>query len=726
MTKTFSRRNFLASSAGLVIGVSLPLKGRAQSGAEAAMGGNASPEGSGSFAPNAFVRIAPDDTVTVLIKHIEFGQGPYTGLSTLVAEELDADWSQMRAESAPFDNELYKNLAFGLQGTGGSTAMANSYTQMRRAGAAARAMLVQAAAAEWGVPADEIVVNKGVISHPGGPSSGFGAFAEAAAQLTPPEEPKLKDPIEFTLIGTDVPKLDSRAKSTGEAIFTMDVYREGMQTVVVAHPPKMGGKVASYDDSAAVDVPGVVAVRQIPQGIAVYASSTHAAIKGRDALSIEWDNSAAETRSSDQIYADFSAAADAGGKDAEVIGEGATPIEGASQVIEAEFRFPYLAHAAMEPLDGVLEITDAGAEAWVGSQFPSLDVPTIAQTLGMDATKVKMNVMLAGGSFGRRAQDTAHFAAELAQVAKAAGGTGAWKLLWTREDDMTGGYYRPLTVHKMRAGLDESGAIVGWEDVVVNQSIMAGGPMASMMQDGIDPTSLEGATKMPYALANSRVGWVQENSPVSVLWWRSVGHTHTAYATEVFLDMALEAAGKDPVQGRLDLLKPEAGRDRAVLEKAAQMAGWDGKTVKGDKAYGVALHESFNSYTAQIAEVSNVDGMPRVTRVWCAIDCGVAVNPNVVRAQIEGGVGFGLGSVLFNELTLGEGGAIRETNFDTYRMLRINEMPEVIVEIIDSAEDPTGVGEPGTPPIGPAVANAWRALTGQNVTHLPFTRAKDA
>ena len=723
MNKTLTRRNFLASSAGLVIGVTLPLKSRAQSGAEAAMGGNASPGDSGTFAPNAFVRIAPDDTVTVMIKHIEFGQGPNTGLSTLVAEELDADWSQMRAESAPFDNGLYKNLAFGLQGTGGSTAMSNSWIQMRRAGAAARAMLVQAAAEEWGVPAEEITVEKGVMRHANGQSSGFGAFAAKAAQLTPPEDPPLKDPSAFTLIGGHVPKLDSRAKSNGTATFTMDVYREGMQTVVVAHPPKMGATVAGYDDSAASDVPGVVAIRQIPQGIAVYATSTAAAIKGREALQVDWDESAAETRSSDEIFAAFSTAAESGGADAEVIGEGGAPIDGAATVLEAEFRFPYLAHAALEPLDGVIEVTDAGAEAWVGSQFPSVDVPTIAQALGLEAGRVKMNVMMAGGSFGRRAQDTGHFAAELAAVAKAAGGTGAWKLLWTREDDMTGGYYRPLTVHKMRAGLDENGAIVGWEDVIANQSIMAGGPFAGMMEGGIDPTAMEGSTKMPYALANARVGWARQESPVSVLWWRSVGHTHTAYATEVFLDMALEAAGKDPVAGRLELLKDEAGRDRAVLEKVAEMAGWDGQSIKGDMAYGVALHESFRSYVAQIAEVTEQDGMPRVTRVWCAIDCGIAVNPDVVRAQIEGGIGYGLGSVLFNELTLAEGGAIQETNFDTYRMLRIDEMPEIIVDIIDSDADPTGVGEPGTPPIGPAVANAWRALTGQTVTQLPFSRA---
>jgi isoquinoline 1-oxidoreductase beta subunit len=673
-----------------------------------------------TFAPNAFVRVAPDDTVTVIIKHIEFGQGPYTGLSTLVAEEMDADWSQMRAESAPANNELYKNLAFGIQGTGGSTAIANSYTQMRKAGAAARAMLVAAAAQQWGVPAEEIEVSQGQITHASGKSSGFGALAEKAAGMATPEDPPLKDPADFVLIGTDVPKLDTVAKSNGTATFSMDVYRDGMETVVVAHPTKFGATVAAFDDAAALEVPGVTAVRQIPQGIAVYATSTFAAIKGREALDITWDESGAETRSTEQIFADFASAADDGGLDAEVMGDGAAGIEGSDQVIEAEFRFPYLAHAPMEPLDGVLEVRDDGAEAWIGAQFPAGDQGTIAQTLGFDPANVMVNVMLAGGSFGRRAQDTSHFAAELAAIAKAAGDTGTWKLVWTREDDIRGGYYRPLTVHKMRAGLDADGNLTGWEDVVVNQSIMAGGMMSQMIQNDMDPTSFEGSTKMPYDFGHARTGWVQQENPVSVLWWRSVGHTHTGYATEVFLDMVLEAQGKDPVDGRLALLKPDAGRDRAVLEKVAEMAGWDGEKVKGDKAYGVALHESFNTYVAQIAEVSDQDGMPRVHRVWCAVDCGVAVNPNVIRAQMEGGIGFGLGAVLFDEITLAEGGEVEQSNFDTYRMIRIHEMPEVMVEIIPSDADPTGAGEPGTPPIGPAVANAWRALTGRTVTRLPF------
>uniref|UniRef100_UPI00356909FD molybdopterin cofactor-binding domain-containing protein n=1 Tax=Puniceibacterium confluentis TaxID=1958944 RepID=UPI00356909FD len=317
----------------------------------------------------------------------------------------------------------------------------------------------------------------------------------------------------------------------------------------------------------------------------------------------------------------------------------------------------------------------------------------------------------------------AQIGSEIAEIAKAAGSDGAWKLVWTREDDLTGGYYRPLTVHRMRAGLDADGNIVGWENTVANQSIMLDTFFDDGKSEGTDPTSYEGSTKMPYNLPALRVNWVRMESPLSVLWWRSVGHTHTAYATEVFLDELLEKAGKDPVQGRLDLLKSEAGRDRAVLEKVAEIAGWDGERVKGDRAYGLALHESFSSYVAQIVEVSDAGGYPRVHKVWVAVDCGVAVNPNVIRAQVEGAVGYGLGTALFNELTLLEGGVVAQKNFDTYRMLRIHEMPEIEVAIINSVADPTGIGEPGTPPIAPAVANAWRALTGQAVRRLPFKSA---
>lgn len=717
-----TRRQFLSTGAGLVIGLSLPLGARAQSGAAAVLTRDDVSEG--AFAPNAFVRISADDTVTIICKHIEFGQGPYTGLATLVAEELDARWDQMRAVSAPANQELYANLFFGLQATGGSTAMANSYTQMRQAGAAARAMLVAAAAEQWDVPLGEITVSDGEVRHEAsGQNASFGSLADAAAQQSVPVEPALKNPSEFKLIGQDLPKLDTQEKSSGKAIFTMDIAREGMQTVVVKRPEVIGAIVANYDDSAALEVPGVVAVRQIPQGIAVYANSTGAALKGRSKLTVEWDTSNAETRTTDQIMADFSAAASEPGVVVEEAGDSAAALSDAAQTLEAEYHFPYLAHAPMEPLDAVLELKDGKAEVWMGAQFPGIDSGAIGDVLGIGAENVSMNVMLAGGSFGRRAQTSPQIGLEVSQIAKAAGGDGAWKLVWTREDDLTGGYYRPLTVHTLRGGLDAEGNITGWENTIVNQSIMLDTFMDQGNSEGKDPTSYEGSTKMPYDLPALKVNWVRQKSPVSVLWWRSVGHTHTAYATETFLDELLEMAGKDPVQGRLDLLKPDMGRDRAVLEKVAEIAGWDGNRVKGDRAYGVALHESFSTYTAQIAEVSDEGGMPRVHKVWVAVDCGVAVNPNVIRAQIEGGIGYGLGTALFNELTLGEGGVVQQRNFDTYRMLRINEMPEVEVAIIQSDADPTGIGEPGTPPIAPAVANAWRALTGTAVRRLPFNSA---
>ncbi|MGB3244114.1 MAG: xanthine dehydrogenase family protein molybdopterin-binding subunit [Sulfitobacter sp.] len=715
-----TRRKFLATGSGLVIAMTLPTGAKSQSGAAAVL--TRDDAGEGSFAPNAFVRIGTDDTVTLICKHIEFGQGPYTGLATLVAEELDANWDQMRAESAPANDTLYKNLFFGLQATGGSTAMANSYTQMRQAGAAARTMLVSAAAEKWEVPSNEITISEGVISHAkSGQSARFGELADAAAAQQVPVEPPLKNPSEFRLIGKDLPKLDTRAKTHGTAIYTMDVFRDEMQTVVVRHPDVVGATVKSFDGVETMKVPGVVAVRQIPQGVAVYATSTGAALKGRGKLTVEWDTSKAETRSSAQIYADFSAAASGEGVVVEETGDSAAAIAGAAETHSAEYHFPYLAHAPMEPLDAVLEVKDGKAEMWMGAQFPGVDKGAVGQLLGIE--DVTLNVMLAGGSFGRRAQTTPQIGAEIAEIAKAAGGDGAWKLVWTREDDLTGGYYRPLTVHTLRGGLDADGNIVGWENTIVNQSIMLDSFMDQGNSEGKDPTSYEGSTKMPYDLPAIKVNWVRQQSPLSVLWWRSVGHTHTAFATETFLDELLEKGGKDAVQGRLDLIKSDSGRDRAVLEKVAQMAGWDGERVKGDRAYGVALHESFNTYVAQIVEVSDDGGRPRVHKVWVAVDCGVAVNPNVIRAQIEGGIGYGLGTALFNELTLGEGGVVQERNFDDYRMLRISEMPEVEVEIIASDADPTGVGEPGTPPIAPAVANAWRALTGTSVRRLPFTSA---
>ena len=712
-----SRRSFLAGAAGLVIGVHLAPRVAAQ-----AAGSETTTDG-GVFAPNAFVRIAPDDTVTVLVKHIEIGQGANTALPLLVAEELDARWDQMRAEQAPSDPVIYANAAFGVQGTGGSTGLSNSYMTMRQAGAAARAMLVSAAAEEWGVDHHGVSVAEGVVSHAGsGRSASFGALAGAAAARPVPVDVALKDPKDFRLIGGEgVERLDSRIKSTGQAQFTIDVYRPGMQVVAVVHPPLFGARVASFDGAAAMAVPGVVAVREVPSGVAVYAETTFAAFRGRDAVAVEWDTSEAETRSSDEIAEAFVAAARAPARVAEERGDIDAALAGAERVIEADYVFPYLAHAALEPLDGVIETSGAGVEVWSGMQIPTISEGTMAAVLGRPTSDFTINTMYTGGSFGRRATPDSHFAAELAHVAKAAG-PGAYKLLWTRADDMTGGHYRPLTVHHLRAGLDAEGRVTGWLNTIANQSIVRGSSFEEMLiVDDMDPTAYEGSTEMPYDWPSTRVSWAEQRLAVPVLWWRSVGHTHTAYATETFLDEVLAAGGRDPVQGRLDLIRDDRPRDRAVLERAAEMAGWSGAGT-GDRRLGVALQRSFGSYVAQVAEVEDRDGLPHVTRVWCAVDCGVAVTPDAVRAQMEGGIGFGLGTALHSELTLDPGGRVRQTNYNGFRVLRLPEMPRVEVSILDNPVDPTGVGEPGVPPVAPAVANAWRALTGSMYYRLPFDR----
>ena len=717
-----TRRAFLRSAAGvgggLLVGVRWSDASAQASGAAAVLRSE-----SGAITFDGFVRIAPDNTVTVLIKHLEMGQGPNTGLATLVAEELDAAWSQMRAESAPANVELYKNLAFGVQGTGGSTAIANSYEQMRRAGAAARAMLVSAGAQAWKVPESEIAVTAGVLSHArSGRRATFGELADAASKVVPPKDVRLKDAKQFKLIGKQGARLDSFSKSNGSATFTLDVDRPGALTVLIAHPPRFGSTVGSVDDAAARQIRGVVDVKSIPQGVAVYASGYWAAKRGRDALRITWDESKAETRGTEELLGEYRARAATPGTQAALRGDPAKAMTAAARVIEAEYVFPYLAHAPMEPLDCVLELSGGACRAWMGSQLQTLDHATIAKTLGLAQDKVTLDTMLAGGSFGRRAQPAGDLAGEAAEALKALGRDAAIKLAWSREDDIRGGRYRPMSVHRIRAAIDAKGEIVSWDQTIAVQSFLRGSPFESMMKDGIDPTAIEGAHDLPYAIPNFRVGLHLMDVGVPTLWWRSVGHTHTGYSTETMIDELLVAANKDPVQGRLALLRGHA-RESRVLSEVAKLAQWKGSKAPGGRARGVAVHKSFDTYVAQIAEVSRGrDGLPKVEQVWCAVDCGVAVNPDVIRAQMEGGIGFGLGAVLYDEITL-DGGRVVQSNFNDYRMLRIGEMPRVHVTIVTSQEKPTGVGEPGVPPIGPAVANAWRALTGNAVRHLPFVRS---
>ncbi|MEM9384007.1 MAG: xanthine dehydrogenase family protein molybdopterin-binding subunit [Pseudomonadota bacterium] len=717
-----SRRQFITGASTLVVGASLPLAPRLQ----AATGTSAE---ASTFVPNAFVRINEDSTVTVVVKHIEFGQGPWTGLATMVAEELDADWSQIRAEHAPANAALYANAAFGVQGTGGSTAIASSYLPMRQAGAAARAMLVSAAARAWGVSAAQITVSSGIITHEASGKQGtFGEFARLAATEEIPAEPALKSPDQFTLIGRDTRKLDTPAKTTGVATFTLDVYRPGMLTVLVAHPPRLGAKVAGVDDSAARAVPGVVDVRRISAGVAVYGQDTFSALQGRKALKITWDDTGSEKRSSAQLEQDWLATVRKGpGTLAGSHGDIEAGFGAGTKTFEAEYVFPYLAHAPMEPLDGVMELgEDGNLDVWMGSQLQTVDQGTIAAVSGMEPSKIRIHTMLAGGSFGRRAQPTSHFAAELTEAWKAHGGEAPIKLVYSREDDIQGGWYRPLTVHRLRGALDDEGNIVAWDQTIASQSILLGSPFEGLIQNGVDTTMVEGARELPYALSNMRVTAYITESPVTTLWWRSVGHTHTGYAVETFLDELLEAGGQDPVAGRLAMMSDKSPRLAGTLKRVAQMAQW-GREAEAGHAFGVASVESFGSFVSQIVDVSlGADGMPKVHKVWCAVDCGVAVNPNVVTAQMEGGIGYGLGAILHNALELGPGGTVQQSNFHDYPSLRLNEMPEVEVAVMASREAPTGVGEPGVPPIGPALANAVRKLTGATPRLLPMRRSLNA
>lgn len=667
---------------------------------------------------NAFVRIASDDTVTVICKHLDKGQGVTTGLPTIVAEELDADWSQMRAEFAPADAGVYGNLFWGpVQGTGGSSSIANSWTQLRQAAAGARAMLVGAAAAAWGVPAGEIEVARGKLSH-GDNSATFGELAASAADIAPPATPVLKSPEQFTLIGTRLPRLDSAAKTDGSATFTSDVDLPGMVHAAIAHAPKFGASVKSFDATSAQAMTGVHQVVQVPRGVAVVADSFWTATRARDMVEIEWDESQAEQRGSAEIAAEYRQALGGDGVTARDDGDAAGAITAAATQLSAEYELPYLAHATMEPMNCVAQVRGDGCELWVGSQVQTIDQAVVAQIAGVDPGQVHINTHFAGGSFGRRAVPDSDYTADAVAIAKAAGLDVPVKLQWTRENDMRGGRYRPLNVHRIRAGIDDSGNLVAWHHSEAIQSFVAGTPFEGLIQNGVDSTSVEGASNLPYAIANYRVDLHTMPGKVPTLWWRSVGHTQNAFVTETFFDEVATAAGRDPVEMRLAMIG-EHPRQARVLELAAEQAGW-GSALSPGRGRGVALHESFGTKVAQVVEVTvRDDGGFSVDRVVCAVDCGIAINPDIVRAQIEGGIGYGLSAALREAIEL-DGGRVKQGNFDRYRPLRIDEMPQVDVHIVASNEDPTGIGEPGVPPIAPAVANALFAVTGQRLRNLPL------
>ncbi len=670
---------------------------------------------------NPFVSIDGTGKVTVIVKHLDKGQGVATGLATLVAEELNARPDQIVVEFAPSDSR-YKNLLFGMQGTGGSTSMANSFDQYREAGAAARQMLTQAAAASWKVPAAEVKIEAGELRHASGKRAGLGEFAAAAGKLPVPSPVVVKKPEDWIYIGKSFPRVDVRSKSEGSVnLFAMDLHMDDMLVAVTARPPKWGAKLRGFDAAAAKAAPGVVGVIEVPQGAVVLARTTWQAIKGRELLKLDWDESGAELRSTDAIFAEYRALADKPGVTVRNTGNGAKGIEGAAKIVEATYEFPYLAHAPMEPINITILYDGKSAQFWTGSQFQGVDHGVASQVLGLPPEKIAIHTMWAGGSFGRRAIYNAHYFAEASAIAKAWGKPQPIKLVYTREDDIKGGYYRPAFLHKARVGLDKDGNILGWEHRIVGQSILKGTPFEAMaVKNGIDDTSIEGVSDMKYANAGMQVDLHTTDVKVPVLWWRSVGHTHTGYVMETMIDELATAAGIDPVEYRLRLMKDDP-RKVAVLKLAAEKAGWSKPAPEG-RYRGIAVHHSFGSYVAEVAEVSVKAGKIRVEKVVCAVDCGIAINPDNIAAQMEGGIGYGLGAILHDAITLKDG-AVEQANFDGYKSLRITEMPVIEVHVVLSTEKPTGVGEPGLPPIGPAVANAVFKATGKRVRELPLARS---
>ena len=717
-----SRRRFikLTGASGFALGLLPAAAGAATPKADA---GELKP----AQQPGAFLHIDRDGVVTVQINRLEFGQGSHTGLARILADELDADWNNMRAELAPA-GEAYKDPAFGIQMTGGSNSIQNSFTQYRELGARARAMLVEAAARKWQVDAATVRTDAGRLIAADGRSAGYGEMSEAAMALPVPASVTLKDSSEFRLIGKPVNRLDAADKSTGRQTFGMDMRRPGMKTVLIARPPQFGGAVAGFNAAEAQAVKGVDHVMQVDldrgaTGVAVVADGFWPAHMGRDRLEIQW-TAPAELPDSGKLDAQFAALL--GGDGLPARAGDPSGLTGAKKTIKADFRFPFLAHAPMEPLNAVIEMSGTGGgrrcDIWTGTQFQTIDQATVASILKLKPEQVHIHTMFAGGGFGRRATPTADYLADAARVMKAwlaAGRSEPLKVVWTREDDIRGGYYRPLTMHRAEIGLGEDGRIAAWKHTIVSPSILKGTAFeAFLVKDGVDATAVEGVADTAYDLPIA----VSVHHPavaVPMLWWRSVGHTHSAFVMETLIDRIGREAGRDPVAMRRDLLRKHP-RHLAALDLAVRKSGYGAKALPDGRAWGVAVHESFRSVVAHVVELSIEDGAPKLHRVTSAIHCNLAVNPRSVEAQIEGAVVMAIGTTLDGaEITLRDG-AVEQGNFDSYTMPRMPDMPPVDVHIVPSDDPPTGVGEPGLPPLAPAMANAIFALTGKPVESLPI------
>ena len=704
-----SRRSFLKTGAlmggGLMLGFSLPLRRPFRA---------ASAQSTSSFAPNAFIRIGTDDVVTIIVNKTEMGQGVYTSLPMLIAEELEVDWSKIRVEPAPVD-PAYNHTQWGIQGTGGSTSVWSEWERLRKAGATARAMLVKAAAGIWKVDPASCRAEKGFVIHsPTQRKISYGRLVEKASQMEPPKDVPLKEPKDFKIVGKPRRRLDTPEKTNGKAIFGIDAKVPGMLTAVVARPPVFGGKVKTFNADKARAVPGVKEVVQIDSGVAVIADGFWSANKGRDALEIVWDEGPLATLSTSGMREQYLNLAKTPGAVAREEGNPETVLSKAAKQVQVEYEVPYLAHACMEPLNCLVDLRPDSCEIWTGTQFQTVDRNAAASVVGLKPEQVKIHTTFLGGGFGRRANPHSDFVIEAAQVAKAV--KKPVKVIWTREDDMKGGYYRPMWYDRIAAGLDEKGNLIAWQHTIVGQSILSGTPFDP--KGDVDPASVEGAKEIPYEIPNILVDLHTPNIAVPVQWWRSVGHSHTAFVVESFIDEVAHEVGKDPYEFRRKLLAKHP-RHYGVLKLAAEKAGWGRPLPKG-RGRGMAQHESFGSFVAQVAEVSvSAKGEVRVHKVVCAIDCGKIVNPDTIKAQMESGIVFGLSAALYGKITF-QNGRVEQSNFHDYPLLRLNEMPLVEVHIVSSKEKPGGVGEPGVPPIAPAVANAIFAATGKRIRHLPI------
>jgi isoquinoline 1-oxidoreductase beta subunit len=721
------RRGFLrvsfAAASGLLVSLYLqPRSARAVLAQEGAQQGGPQAK---VYPPDAFVNIKPDGKIVIQVNRLEFGQGVHTGLPMVLADEMDADWANVVAELAPAA-DVYKDPLFGMQMVGGSGSIAHSFQQYRELGAKTRAMLVAAAADRWNTTPDKCRTEASVVHGPAGQSATFAELASEAARKPVPTTVRLKNPTEFRLVGKRVKRLDSRAKCDGSLKFGLDLDVPGMKVAVVAHPPVFGARVKSINDQEARAVEGVLNVVEIPlakgTGVAVVAEKFWPAKQARSMLKIDWDLASVEAPDTAELWTRYRQLGRTAGTVAATQGD-ASAIEkvSASNRLVAEFEFPYLAHSPMEPLNTTVRFDGDHAEVWAGSQFQTFDQIAVAEVLGLKPEQVTFHTEMAGGGFGRRAVTDSHVQREAATIAKRLRGTPV-KLVWTREDDVQGGYYRPMHYHRVEIGIGPDGLPSAWRHVVVGQSLLAGTPFESFaIKNGVDQTAVEGAADTHYAIPNFHLSVHHPKVNVPVLWWRSVGHTHTAFVMETLVDELATRARMDPIAYRRKLLKPDAKKLLRALDLLDQAsAGWRNKLPRGH-ALGVSAHESFETGVACAVDVSIENKRPKIHRATIAVDCGLAVNPLSVESQFQAGLSFGLTQLMAKGAITLKNGRVEQKNFDGYVPPYIVDAPVAVdVHIVPSTEAPTGCGEPPVPVISPAVVNALARLTGTRYRTLPL------